>query len=67
MRQKNWPLIIIAVILVVLAVGLFFGISILVSQGTALPSDMEKTGQISGALIGIALVLLVYGLIGKKA
>jgi hypothetical protein len=66
MRQKNWPLIITGIVMIVLAVGLFFGMSVLVAQGGALPSDLEKTGGLSGTAIGVALAMLVYGLIGKK-
>jgi len=66
MRQRNWLAIIIGTVLIILAVVLFLGMAALVSQHVALPSDLEKTGAFAGAMAGVALVILVYGLIGKK-
>ena len=67
MRQTNWRLVIVGGVLIVLAAGFF-----LVMLGMAPKSNDPKTmlqtvGEVSGAVGGIAIAMIVVGLIGKKA
>ena len=66
MRQTNWRLVIVGGVLVVLAAGFF-----LVMLGMAPKSNDPKTmlqavGEVSGVVGGIAVAMIVAGLIGKK-
>ncbi|WP_234684893.1 hypothetical protein [Bradyrhizobium monzae] len=67
MRQRNWRLIAVGTVLLVMAV-LFF----LSMRDTTLWSNnpvalMRTVGEVSGAVGGISLVMIVFGLIGCKA
>ena len=66
MRRRNWRFIITGFVLIVLALGFYFFM-----QSTAPTSNdpaalMQAVGSVSGAALGLSLVLIVLGLIGKK-
>ena len=66
MRQKNWRLVIVGIVLIILAVTFFF-----VMWAMALRSNdpvvlMQTVGQVCGILIGLSTVLILFGLIGRK-
>ena len=66
MRQKNWRFVMAGGLLIVLAVGFF-----LVMMGMAPKSNdpqgmMRTVGQVAGVCIGISVVLIIAGLIGRK-
>ncbi|HXC55077.1 MAG TPA: hypothetical protein VNU97_07265 [Rhizomicrobium sp.] len=66
MRRTNWRLVIVGLVLVVLAAG-FFVVMLGMAPKSNDPVTMLRTvGQVSGAVGGIALVMVVVGLIGKK-
>ncbi len=67
MRQRNWRIVTVGILLIVLALGFFYFMTLMASQSTD-PAELMKTvGTVSGAAIGVSLVLIVLGLIGKKA
>lgn len=66
MRRINWRMISGGVFLIVLAVGFFFIMSTNASASTDPRELMRLAGQISGAAIGVSVVLIIIGLIGKK-
>ena len=66
MREKNWRLVIVGLVLAVLAVGFF-----LYMMGPAPKSNdpqqmLATVGQVSGVVVGISVVMIVLGLIGRK-
>ena len=66
MRRINWRMISGGVFLLVLAVVFFFIMSANVSMSTDPQELMRLTGQISGGAIGVSVVMIILGLIGKK-
>jgi hypothetical protein len=66
MRRVNWRMISGGVFLIVLAVGFFFIMSFNASASTDPQELMRLAGQISGGAIGVSVVLIILGLIGKK-
>jgi len=66
MRQRNWRLVIVGGILVVLVLGFFVFMLGMAPRSNDPKAMLETVGQVSGAVGGIALVLIVFGLIGKK-
>ncbi|HEX3808566.1 MAG TPA: hypothetical protein VHW02_02605 [Rhizomicrobium sp.] len=67
MRQKNWRLVIVGSVLIVLAIAFFFGMEIgLAPQSSDPKTMMETVGQVSGILIAIGVVMIAFGIIGKK-
>lgn len=67
MRRINWRMISGGVFLLVLALVFFFIMSSNVSMSTDPQEMMRLAGQISGAAIGVSVVMILIGLIGKKA
>ena len=66
MRQKNWRLVIVGGVLVVLAVGFFLFMMGIAPRSNDPAALMTTVGQVSGAVGGLSLVMIVIGLIGKK-
>lgn len=66
MRRINWRMISGGIFLIVLAVGFFFIMYSNTSASTDPQELMRLTGQISGGAIGVSVVLILVGLIGKK-
>ncbi len=66
MRRRNWRVVTAGIILIALAIGFFMLMSSMASQSTDPAALMQTVGTVSGAAIGISLVLIVIGLIGKK-
>jgi hypothetical protein len=67
MRKRNWRLIVVGMVLLA-AAGMFF----LAMLGMAPKSNdpvtlMRTVGQVSGAVSGLSIVMIIVGLIGKKA
>jgi hypothetical protein len=67
MRERNWRLVAVGAVLLVLAV-LFF---LTMRDSTPWSNDpatlMRTVGEVSGAVGGISFVLILFGLIGRKA
>jgi hypothetical protein len=63
MRKRNWRLIIVGVVLLGTA-GLFF---LAIPRSNDPAALMSTVGQVSGAVGGISMAMIIVGLIGKKA
>jgi len=67
MRRKNWRLVLAGAFLIAVAAGFFLFMLTMVPRSND-PAEMMRTvGQVSGAATGLAIVLILFGLIGKKA
>lgn len=67
MRQKNWRLVIVGGVLVVLAMGFFLYMMGMAPQSNDPKTMMQTVGMVSGGVGGLAVVMMIFGLIGKKA
>ena len=67
MRRRNMRFVFTGVLFLVLAMGFFFGMQPLAAQSTDPVAFMRLVGQAAGVAAGVSLVLIVAGLIGKKA
>jgi multidrug resistance efflux pump len=67
MRRRNWRIVIVGFILIALALGFYFFMIAMASQSTDPAALMQTVGTVAGAAVGISLVMIVIGLIGKKA
>ena len=67
MRRINWRLVATGVLFIVLAVVFFFIMSANASASTDPQELMRLTGQASGVAIGVSVMLIIIGFIGKKA
>jgi hypothetical protein len=66
MRQKNWRVVIVGLVLTVLALGFYFFMLSIASSSTDPVALMQTIGTVTGAVVGISLVMVIVGLIGKK-
>jgi uncharacterized protein YpmB len=66
MRQKNWRLIIVGLILIVAAAGFFVFMMGMAPKSNDPKAMLETVGQASGVVGGIAVVMIIFGLIGRK-
>ena len=67
MRRKNWWLVIVSIVMILAAAGFFSYMGAMAPRSNDPVAMMQTVGQVSGAVGGIALVMLVVGLIGRKA
>lgn len=66
MRQKNMRLVVVGAAMMILAVGFFVGMGTLAPKSNDPVALMQTVGQVSGVVGGIGLVMMVFGLIGRK-
>jgi hypothetical protein len=67
MRQRNWRIVTVGIVLIALAVGFYFFMGLLAPQSNDPAALMQTVGTVSGVVIGVSVVMIVLGLIGKKA
>jgi hypothetical protein len=66
MRERNLRLIIVGSVLLVLAIGFFLFMMTLMPQSTDPRTMMQTVGEAAGVVVGISVVMIVLGLIGRK-
>ena len=67
MRKRNWRLIITGLLMIVLAAGFFIFMMGMAPKSNDPKAMLETVGQVSGVVGGIAVVMILFGLIGRKA
>jgi len=67
MRQKNWRLVIVGAVLIALAAAFFLYMMGMAPKSNDPKTLMETVVTVSGGVAGLALVMIAFGLIGKKA
>jgi hypothetical protein len=67
MRKRNWRLIAVGTVLLVLAILFFLSMQDMTLWSNDPVALMRTVGEVSGAVGGISLVMIVFGLIGRKA
>ena len=66
MRRKNWRLVIVGLVLMVMALAFFFYMLSIASKSTDPAALMQTVGTVAGVVGGLSLVMIIIGLIGKK-
>lgn len=67
MRRRNWRVIIVGIVLIILAAAFFLFMGTLVPRSNDPVALMRTVGQVSGVVFGLSLVMIVVGLIGRRA
>ena len=67
MRQRNWRMVIGGFLFLILAIGFFLFMSSIASTSTDPVELMRTVGSASGVVGGISIILILLGLVGKKA
>ena len=66
MRRKNWRIVIVGFVLIVISVAFYVFILSIASRSNDPAALMQIVGQVAGAVCGLSLVMIIIGLIGKK-
>ena len=66
MRQKNWRVVIVGTVLLLLAIAFFLYMMGIAPESNDPKSLRQTVGEVSGAIGGIAIAMMIFGLIGKK-
>ena len=66
MRSKNWRLVSVGGILMVLAIGFFLGMTGMAAKSNDPVALMRTVGQVSGFVGALGLAMVIFGLIGRK-
>src|SRR5262245_47555569 len=67
MRHRNWRLIMVGMIMMAMAAAFFIGMQTAAPKSTDPLALMQIVGQVSGVVGALGLVLLGYGLVGRRA
>ena len=66
MRQKNMRLVIVGSVLIAMAIGFYLFMLSIAPRSNDPASLMQTVGQVSGVVSGLSIVMIIFGLIGKK-
>jgi hypothetical protein len=66
MRRKNWRIVIVGFVLIVMALAFYFYMLSIASKSNDPVSLMQTVGAVAGAIGGLSLVMIIIGLIGKR-
>jgi hypothetical protein len=66
MRRRNWRIIIVGFVLTLLALGSYFFMLSIAPTSNDPAALMQTVGTVAGVVIGISLVMILLGVIGKK-
>ena len=66
MRRKNWRIVIVGFVLVIIAIAFYFLMLSMASRSNDPAAMMQTVGTVAGVVGGLSLVMIIIGLIGKK-
>lgn len=67
MRRRNWRIVIVGLVLIGIALAFFLFMLSLASKSNDPAALMQIVGTVAGIVGGLSLVMIVIGLIGKRA
>jgi predicted permease len=67
MRHRNWRLVMVGMVMLAAAAAFFLGMQTTAPKSTDPVALMRIVGQVSGVVGALGLVMLGYGLVGRKA
>ena len=66
MRKPNWRVTIVGLVLIVLAVAFFAGMSLTARRSNDPVGMMQTVGVTSGAVGAIGAVMAIFGFVGRR-
>lgn len=67
MRQKNMRVVYTGVAMVVAALAFFVGMLSVAPRSTDPAALMQTVGTVSGAVGGLGIAMIIFGLIGRRS
>ncbi len=67
MPRRNWRIVGVGAVLIVLATALFLGMLSVAPRSSDPVAMMRAVGDAAGVIGGVSLAMIVFGLIGKRA
>lgn len=66
MRRKNWRIVVVGVVLIVMALAFYFYMLSIASKSNDPVALMQTVGQVAGVVGGLSIAMIIIGLIGKR-
>jgi hypothetical protein len=66
MRRRNWRVLLTGLVLILAAAGFFVGMQSLAPTSNDPVALMRIVGEVSGALVGLGLIMMVFGAVGRR-
>lgn len=66
MRQKNWRIVIVGLVLIVIALAFYFFMLSMAPKSNDPAALMQTVGTVAGVVCGLSVAMIVIGLIGKR-
>ena len=66
MRKPNWRLAVVGIAMIGLAAAFFVGMAAMAERSNDPAELMRTVGTVSGAVGGIGVVMVLFGLIGRR-
>ncbi|OAF12687.1 hypothetical protein AYJ54_46425 [Bradyrhizobium centrolobii] len=66
MRKRNWRLIAVGGVLLIIALLFFLAMRDMTPWSNDAVALMRTVGEVSGTVGGISIIMIVFGLIGRK-
>jgi hypothetical protein len=66
MRRRNWRIVIVGSVLIVIALGFYFFMLSIAAKSNDPAALMQTVGTVAGVVGGLSLVMIIVGLIGKR-
>jgi len=66
MRRKNWRIVVVGVVLIVMALAFYFYMLSIASKSNDPVALMQTVGQVAGVVGGLSIAMIIIGLISKK-
>jgi len=66
MRRKNWRIVVVGFVLIVIALAFYFFMLSIASKSNDPVALMQTVGAVAGAIGGLSLAMIIIGLIGKR-
>ena len=66
MRRKNWRIVVVGVVLIVMALAFYFYMLSIASKSNDPVALMQTVGQVAGVVGGLSIAMIIIGLIGRR-
>ena len=66
MRRKNWRIVVVGFVLIVIALAFYFYMLSIAPKSNDPVALMRTVGTVAGAIGGLSVVMIIIGLIGKR-